>query len=414
MRRSTYAEMFNHAGTNWLSKRWAGATVLRVSDAGEKTAKELVAWAISGQNHFVRLKQLLIRPELLEDAREDAKAFPSDTGSQAKNGDTARRTWTDELLARAEQLTVLAACMDTAPLVNCLRHLKNLVLCCGDFHAAFAALPEAHSLETLCLGTFRRQQLEIDWSCSFPTVDYHHEPLAVPCLMLEALPNLRSVALRDLRPQQLQLPVGCELHLSGWELWDLNAELAPDLLACWPLNSVRSLSVMGSWPSVMSTGTFAAAFSRFHSLRRVDLRLACPIGRADAPALVHLDHVQELSISCDALHMRVPTEVAWEALVLSAPHGAVMLAFDNVQRFAAKVPEMSVHFGALGGLWGFTQLEAALQTCGASFEYKPVDGDVPGTFLVSADGCSVFERRFTQCGCKACLPCLTAAGVVAV
>ncbi len=107
---------------------------------------------------------------------------------------------------------------------------------------------------------------------------------------------------------------------------------------------------MGLWPTVISTASFAAAFSRFHVLERVDLKLACPIGRADAPALLHLDHVLELSICCDALHIRVPTEVAWRALVLSAPHGPVTLAFDDLQKFAAEVPEMSVCFGALGGI----------------------------------------------------------------
>ncbi|CAL8463275.1 g2809 [Coccomyxa elongata] len=194
--------------------------------------------------------------------------------------------------------------------------------------------------------------------------------------------------------------------------WELSGELAPDLLACWPLEAVQSLRVMGLWPTVTSTATFAAGFSRFHGLKRADLKLACPIGRADAPALLHLDHVLDLSICCDALHIRVPAEVAWRALVFSAPHGAVTLAFDDAQKFAAKVLEMSVCFGALGGIWGFTQLEAALQACGTMFTHKPVDGNGPGTFVVSAEGCSGSERRLQKCRCKACLPCLTAAGVV--
>ncbi|CAL8463274.1 g2808 [Coccomyxa elongata] len=206
-----------HAGTKWLSKRWGGATVLTVSDAGEQTAKELFERAVSSKKLFLRLRQPLIRPELLEDATEDVELLSSDIDSQPEPStyDSAKRIWTDEVLARAQKLTVLAACMNTAPLVNHLQHLKHLVLCCGDFHAAFAVLPQAVSLETLCLGTLRRQQLEIDWSYSLPSVDYHHEPLALPCLMLEALPHLQSVALRDVRPHQVQLPVGCDLHLSA-------------------------------------------------------------------------------------------------------------------------------------------------------------------------------------------------------
>lgn len=192
--------------------------MLRVSDAGENTVKQLVGRAVSGdEERFARLRELLIRPELLENATEDLEPPSSMTDFQAepRHGDIAARTWTDEVLTRAEKLTVLAACMDTAPLVNHLQHLKHLVLCCQDFHAATAVLPQAHSLETLCLGTLRRQHLEIDWSYSFPSVDYQHEPLEIPCVMLEALPLLRAVALRDLRPKQLRLPAGCELHLSG-------------------------------------------------------------------------------------------------------------------------------------------------------------------------------------------------------
>ena len=64
-------------------------------------------------------------------------------------------------------------------------------------------------------------------------------------------------------------------------------------------------------------------------------------------------------------------------------------------------------------IWGFTQLQAALQACGTMFENKPVEGDVPGTFVIFAEGCSGSGRPLQKCGCKACLPCLTAAGVMA-
>ncbi len=224
-----------HAGAKWLSKRWGGATVLTVSHAGEKTAKELVARAVSGETHFVLLKQLLIRPELLEDATvtEDVELLSSDIDShpEPSTGDSAKRSWTDEVLARAQKLTVLTACMDTAPLVNHLQHLKHLVLCCGDFHVAIAVLPQAVFLETFCLGTLRRQQLEVDWSCSLPIVDYRHEPLALPALLIGALPHLQSVALRDVRPQKLQLPAGCVMHLSGdspaFSCWNVCLYVSP-------------------------------------------------------------------------------------------------------------------------------------------------------------------------------------------
>lgn len=292
------------------------------------------------------------------------------------------------LLMHTPGLTVLGASMNGLPWFPSLANLKHLVL---DFHAGqegniCTALLGATALQTVYLSKPGRSAL------------------CVGALLLDQLPHLEVLVLRNILPTSLALPSSCVLHLLGFvdnpELsrLDMTTEVWADVVC-----NVRSIGVVlyghdrDGLARILSDCVLRAP--NLHSLA-IEMKIfgkGSSLSKLDVQGFGHL---KKLSIAGRSLHVQLPQTLGWEEVTFDASEELV-LRFHDVSGFVLAVPRFEASFRTIRNTW-LVDLCAALGRQGIVWgSQQETNGKSKFWFPV---------QHKSVCSCGACSDCLAALG----
>ncbi len=248
------------------------------------------------------------------------------------------------LLTWPKNLCLLDAHMGSKPWLPPLKHVKHLILVLqDDIGNISGTLPAAKSLETLSISRSMYYRAE--------------DPINTP-LVLNLLPFLVSIALKNFCPDMLRLPEECKLtvHAKNLRVLKCNGWQSKEAKVC-------SISVKLSLPDITE---FRKYVENLHALVSVAIHLnatATSLACMQSLDLCCLQHVKKLHVSGETLGICVPTKVSWDVLKVDASETLRLIAPDEHKRADAACPKFLSHFPYC--CWHMASRNASASSCSA-------------------------------------------------
>lgn len=291
------------------------------------------------------------------------------------------------LLTHAPGIRVLAANVGATPWFPPLTELTHLVLEFPSLEVGnlCSALPGATALQTVSLSFLGEDKCY--WS---PTLNP---------LILDSLPHLETLVLRNIRPRKLEISASCCLHLLDYHSLDMADRLWAGLLS-----NIRSIGVTLETPYVTNIDRLmSACLEPLQKLCKVTIKLEPEWRYLLTPLCMEaFSHLQRVAVTGTCMHICIPLEVSWQEASFDATED-LTLDFRSIEAFVSAVPRFSASAS------NFTKSRRA-RLCAVLDRRRISWGCQKGMSAIYKFWYPAENGPARPCGCGACLDCLVASG----